>query len=48
MPDLDDFHAYKSTSGGSSGGASGFGCSGGFIWVFAILSFLYIIGKLAG
>ena len=46
MPDLNDFHAFKSTGGGNGGGA---GCSGGcFPWILAGLVILWIIGKLAG
>lgn len=48
MPDLGDFHAFNSTSGGSGGGSSG-GGSGGFgcatwivigIVVFFLISFI--------
>ena len=46
MPDLNDFHAFQSTSGGSSG-SGGTGCSGGcFTWILAGLMALWIIGKL--
>lgn len=46
MPDLNDFHAFQSTSGGSNSG-SGIGCSGGcFTWILVILALLWIIGKL--
>ena len=48
MPDLNDFHAFQSTSGGS-GSNGGAGSSGGcLIWVLAGLAILCIIGKLAG
>ena len=48
MPDLDDFHAFLSTSGGS-GSSGGAGCSGGCLpWILAGLAILWIIGKLAG
>ena len=29
MPDMNDFHAFKSTSGGNGSGGGGFGCFGG-------------------
>lgn len=47
MPDLNDFHAFKSTSGGggSYGGGGGPGC---FTWVLIGLAILWVIGKLAG
>lgn len=45
MPDLNDFHAFQSTSGGSGGT----GCSGGCLpWILGVLAFLWIIGKLFG
>lgn len=45
MPDLNDFYAYKKTSGGSDNG--GGGCFGSvFIWVIVILGFISFIGKL--
>ena len=49
MPDLNDFHAFKSTSGCSSGGGSGFGGggSGCLSWVLVCLAILWVIGKLA-
>lgn len=44
MPDMNDFHAFQSTSGGSGGGL---GCSGGcFTWILAGLVALWIAGKL--
>lgn len=47
MPDMNDFHAFKSTSGGSSGG--GLGCSGSaFTWILVIIGILYLIGKIIG
>lgn len=47
MPNLDDFHAFKSTSSG--GGYGGGGCLGpGVTWVLAIVAILWIIGKLFG
>ena len=46
MPDLNDFHAFKSTSSGDSGGG---GCSGNIlIWILVIYAILTFIGKLSG
>lgn len=46
MPDLNDFHAFQSTSGGSGNGG-GAGSSGGCLtWILAGLAVLWIIGKL--
>ena len=50
MPNVDDFHAFQSTTGGSSGGS---GCSGGclnptIITIVVIVAILYIVGKLFG
>ena len=48
MPGMDDFHTFKSTSGGS-GGSGGTGCSGGlFTWILVIVAVLCVIGKLSG
>ena len=55
MPDLNDFYAFKMTSSSSSGssyknnnqGGSGDGCSNAFVWIAAIISILWIIGKLS-
>ena len=49
MPDLDDFHAYKSTSGGgnssSSGGSGGgFGC-GWIVIVIVVLMLIFFIAE---
>ena len=44
MPDLNDFHAFKSTSGGGGAG----GGSGCFTWILVGLAILWIIGKLSG
>ena len=45
MPDMDNFHAFKSTSRGSGGS----GCSGGFFtWILVIVVVLWVIGKLSG
>lgn len=44
MPDMNDFHAFQSTSGGSNGGA---GCSGGCLtWILVGVAILWIVGKL--
>lgn len=41
---MDDYHAFTSTTGGSSGGS---GCSSGcFPWIIEGLVVLYLIGKL--
>ncbi len=57
MPDLNDYHAFTSTSSGHSGGSGSNGsssgggnegCAGTFVWVFAIVSLLWIIAKLTG
>ena len=43
MPNLNDFHAFKSTSDGDN---SGPGCSGNVIvWVVVICSILSVIGE---
>ena len=42
MPNLDDFHAFKSTSGGAGGG-----CSTPIVIIGIIISILYLIGKCA-
>ncbi len=44
---LDDYHAFKSTTGGSGGGGGGCG-SGCFTWVLVGLAILWVIGKLFG
>ena len=47
MPDLNDYYAFKSTSGGSDNG--GGGCSGnGFIWLIIILGIITFVGKVFG
>lgn len=57
MPDLNDYHAFTSTSSGRSGGgksnglnggSGNEGCAGVLAWVFAIVSLLWIIAKLTG
>lgn len=42
MPDSGDFYAFKSTSGGNSGGSGG--C---FPWIIGAIFLLCIIGKLS-
>ena len=48
MPDLDDFHAFISTSSGSTSGGRSTGGSGCLTWVVLAVSILWIIGKLSG
>ena len=49
MPDINDYHAFECTSGGSSGGSSGSnGSPGCLTWVFAAISILWVIGKIFG
>lgn len=46
MPDMNDFHAFKSTSGGSGGGSSGgsgFGCG----WVVIVIVVMMLISFIA-
>lgn len=46
MPDINDFHAFKSTSSGGSSGGSG--CSGSvLLWIMIIIGVLWLIGKFA-
>lgn len=46
MPDINDFHAFKSTSSGGSSGGSG--CSGSvLLWIMTIIGVLWLIGKFA-
>lgn len=52
MPDLNDFYAYKITTSGSNNSSSGRnssidGCGSPIIWIAAIISVLWIIGKLS-
>ena len=45
MPDINDYHAFKSTSGGSggsSGGGKGFGC-GWIVIVIVVLMLIFFI-----
>lgn len=51
MPDMNDFHAFKSTSGGSngSGNGTGIGCfTPTTIAIEIILFIIYLIGKFSG
>ena len=47
MPGMDDFHAYKSTSGGSDGsknrGGGGFGCG----WIVIVIVVILLISFIA-
>jgi len=46
MPDLNDFHAYKSTSGGGGSGGgkgSGFGCGGWTVIVIVVVMLIFFI-----
>lgn len=48
MPDLNDFHAFKSTSGDSgSGSGGGFGLSK-WIVVLIIVALLTLLGECSG
>ena len=48
MPDMNDFHAFKSTSGGSGsgngGGGRGLGC-GGVVIVIVILMLVFFLAS---
>ncbi len=47
MPDLNDYHAFQSTTGGSDG--KGGGCSGGCLpCILAGIGLLWLIGWLLG
>ena len=48
MPDLNDFYAFKSSSGGSNdGGGCGLGCLSPTAIIIAIILFvIYLIGKM--
>ena len=45
MPEMNDYHAFNSTSGGSGGG---FGCSGTVIGILVVVGILWLIGTLFG
>lgn len=42
MPDLNDFHAFKSTSGG---GGSGIGCSAPFWIIIIVIALITLLGQ---
>lgn len=49
MPDLNDFHAFQSTTGGESSGGGSIGClSPTMIGIIAVIFVLYLIGKIFG
>lgn len=49
MPDLNDYHAFTSTSSGSGTESGGSGCSSGCLpWLLVALGVLWFIGKLTG
>lgn len=49
MPDINDFHSFKSTSSGTEGLGCGAGClSPTTITVCLVLFLLHLIGKLGG
>lgn len=49
MPNMDDFHAFQSTTGSGSGDSDSGGClSPTAITIVVIIAILYIIGKIAG
>ena len=45
MPDLNDYHAYKSTNGGggNSGGGKGFGCGGWAVIIVVVALLMFFI-----
>lgn len=45
MPDLNDFHAFKSTSGGSLGGSGGGSGLSKWIVVLIIVALLTFLGQ---
>lgn len=44
MPDMNDFHAFKSTSGGRGGGTGG--SDGCLTWILVGLVIFWVIGKV--
>ncbi len=48
MPDLDDFHAFQSTTSGSGSNGHSSGSAGCLTWVLVVIGILWIIGKVAG
>ena len=48
MLDMDDFHAFQSTTGGNGDNDTGYGCSGGCLtWILAVFAMFYLISKLS-
>ena len=45
MPNLNDYHAYKSTSSGDGGSRKGVGCSPGIVFIIIVVIILILIGK---
>ena len=48
MPGFDDYHAFKSTSGGTGGGSSGGGGCGCLVWIvggFFVYMLIYFIAS---
>ena len=48
MPDLNDFHAFKSTSGGAGSGSGGGSGLSKWIAVLIITALLTLLGKCSG
>ena len=49
MPDLNDFHAFQSTTGGDSSGGGSIGCLSPTMTAIIVIVFvLYLIGKIFG
>ena len=45
MPDLDDFYAFKTTSGNDK---DSLGCGGNlFIWLLVIVGIIWLIGQIS-
>lgn len=48
MPDMNDYHAFKSTSGGSGGGSGGGGGKGfGCGWIVIVIVAILLISFIA-
>ena len=48
MPDMNDYHAFKSTSGGSGGGSGGGGGKGfGCGWIVIVIVVILLISFIA-
>ena len=44
---MNDYHAFKSTSGGNGGGSGGgSGCSKVFFWILLIYGLIKLLGSL--